>query len=112
MALGPLFNIPRTPEQWAEFAFANFDSHNKIADGIFKKYGLVIQTFPLDPIPWWDFPTWARNHQLAHDQQDGILGIQGADYTTGDLSREDQLANFIRLHGDEHQVAEQMLGVT
>jgi hypothetical protein len=112
MAIGTLFNIPRTPEQWNEFAFANFDSHNKIAQAIYRKYTILIPTYPLDPIPWFDFQTWARNHQQSHDQQDGILNIQGSDFTSGDLSREDELANFIRLHGTEHQLAEAMLGVT
>lgn len=112
MAIGTLFNIPRNPETWNQFSFANFDSHNKIAQAIFAKYGILIPTFPLDPIPWFDFSTWARNHQQAHDEQNGILAISGADYTTGDLSREDELSNFIRLHANEHQIAEQMLGVT
>jgi hypothetical protein len=55
---------------------------------------------------------WLYNHQQAHDAQDGILVIQGADYTVGDLTRRDELDNFIRLHGNEHQIAEAMLGVT
>lgn len=112
MALGPLFNIPRTPEDWATFAFHNFDSHNRIAIAINAKYQINIDTFPLDPIPLNDIETWARNHQQAHNLQNGILGISGADFTSGDFSREDELANFIQLHGNEHRLAENKLGIT
>lgn len=112
MALGTLFNIPRSQSDWLQFSFANADSHIKIAAAIQRKFGRLIPTFPLDPIPWFDFQTWAYNHQQAHNFQDGILGIQGADYTVGDLNRQDELANFILLHGNEHQIAETMLGVT
>jgi hypothetical protein len=111
MALAPLLSIPRGAADWSVFSFNNFDSHNRIAIAIFKKYGTNIQTFPLDPIPWNDLATWARNHQEAHNLQNGILGIAGADFTSGDLSREDELASFTRLHGSEHQLAELMLGI-
>jgi hypothetical protein len=118
MAIGTLFALPGSAEDWLQFSFANADSHIKIAAAIQKKYGMLIPTYPLDPIPWEDFqrlianPVWLYNHQNSHNAQDGILGIQGADYTTGDLSRRDELDNFIRLHGNEHLLAETMLGVT
>jgi hypothetical protein len=118
MAIGTLFSLPNTAEDWLQFSFANADSHIKIAAAIQKKYGRLIPTFPLDPVPWLDFdrriinPVWLYNHQQAHDLQDGILGIQGADYTAGDLNRRDELDNFTRLHGNEHLLAETMLGVT
>jgi hypothetical protein len=112
MAIGALFSLPHSREDWLQFSFANADSHIKIAAAIQKKYGVMVPTYPLDPIPWFDYQTWARNHQQAHDAQDGILGILGADFTTGDLTRSDELENFVRLHGNEHLLAEQMLGVT
>jgi hypothetical protein len=118
MAIGTLFSLPTSVEDWTQFSFANADSHIKIAAAIQKKYGTLIATYPLDPIPWLDFdqktinPVWLYNHQQAHDAQDGILGIQGADYTVGDLNRRDELDNFIRLHGNEHLLAETSLGVT
>lgn len=112
MALATLFNIPKTRQDWLEFSFSNQDSHNKIAIAIFQKYGISIQGYPLDPIPWFELQTWARNHQQWHNDQNAILGIGGADLTIGNLDRQDEIANFIRLHGNEHLLAETQLGVT
>lgn len=111
MSLAPLFNVIRTPEDLNIFSFHNFDSHNRIAIGIYAKYGINIQTFPLDPFVLND-PVVLRNHQQAHDAQNGILGINGADFTSIDFSREDEVANFVQLHGNEHRLAEDKLGIT
>lgn len=110
MALGPLFSVPRTPEDLQTFSFANFDSHNRIAIAINAKYGINIQTFPIDPFVLTD-PVILRNHQQAHNLQNGILGINGADYTEFDFSREDEFDQFIQLHGNEHRLAENKLGI-
>lgn len=110
MALAPLFSFIRTPEDWSIFSFHNFDSHNRIAIAINAKYGINILTFPIDPFVLND-PNVLRNHQQAHNLQNGILGINGADFTEFDFTREDELANFIQLHGNEHRLAEDKLGI-
>ena len=117
MAIGTLFTLPNTADDWLQFSFANLDSHIKIAAAIQKKYGTLISTYPLDPIPWLDFdrkiinPVWLYNHQAAHNFQNAILGIEGNDLTVLDWSRPDEVASWIDLHANEHRVAAQRLGL-
>lgn len=112
MAIATLFNIPVSNALWLEFSFANQDSHNKIQQAIFAKHGILIPSYPLDPISWHDLQNWGRNHQQWHNAMNAITGVAGADLTIGDLRREDVLANFIRLHATEHVLNETALGVT
>jgi hypothetical protein len=113
MGLATLANLPVTPELVAQFAFANMDSHRKIAGAVFAAMGQIIPLYPLDPIPL--FPggllTWARNHQSTHDVQNAILGIRGDDLTSVDFTNEEQLSAWIFEHFAEHYAAETQLGI-
>lgn len=115
MGLATLANLPTNEELLQQFSFANMDSHRKISDTIFRTMsGMILPIFPLDPIPLYPggLSVWARNHQSIHDQQNLILGIRGDDLTSVDFRDENQLAEWILQHFNEHYLAENQLRIT
>jgi hypothetical protein len=111
--LASLLNIFSTPEEQAEWSFAHQDQHMKINNAIFEKNGTELPLYDLDPMPDPKDPNlgaWAYNHQAAHTDFDGILGIAGDDLTSVDFSKQDQVESWIRLHFFEHYQAQSILG--
>lgn len=104
MSLAPLFNIPRSPEELAVFAFVNMDQHRQIVDALNSQHNISVPLYPLDPIPA-DLATWARNHQDLHSAFTQILGIQGSDLTAVNFRDPSELASWIFIHAVEHQQA-------
>lgn len=94
----------------AAFALANQAAHFAVSDAIQKKYNIVVQGFVLDPPPAVDWTGWLLNHQAWHNQINGVLGTPGNDLTILDLAKEDELANWIFLHGSEHRQWQLTLG--
>lgn len=114
MGLATLANIPTTDELLAQFAFANMDSHRRIAAAIFRQMnGMVVPEFPLDPVPLSPDArlVWALNHQAMHNSQNGILGVDGQDFTETDFDSPEQLTYYIQRHFIEHLEAEKQLGI-
>lgn len=109
--LASLYNIPQDTNGFNQFSFANVDQHRKIISAIRSKIGTQLTEYIIDPIPLFDFPTWAYNHQLMHNAQNAVLGIVGNDLTTVDFSKPEQVANWISLHAFEHYQAAGILGI-
>lgn len=110
--LASLYNVPVDDIGFLEFSFANVDEHRKILQKLRLSYGIRLTEYIIDPIPMFDFPTWARRHQQMHNQQNAVLGITGNDLSTIDLNRKDQLAAWINLHAQEHYQAANILRLT
>lgn len=109
--LANLYNIPVDEKGWNQFSFANVDQHRKIISAIRAAGGIQLTEYIIDPIPLFDFPAWAYNHQLMHDAQNSVLGIVGNDLTTVDFSKPEQVSAWINLHFSEHQQAASILGL-
>lgn len=112
MALASLYNVPKTEQQFAEFAFANQNEHFKIQEAIQRLLGFTVQVFPLDPIPVNDVGSWAYNHQAMHNQQNEILGIAGNDLTQINFADDAEAEGWAFDHASEHLQAAQILGLT
>ncbi len=69
MSVANLQNVPRTPEQFAIFSFANQTSHLLITRAIFNKLGIVVPLPALDPIPQFALLTWGEQHAALHSLQ-------------------------------------------
>lgn len=108
MSLANLLNVPSDPAGWSYFSFSNQDQHRQIAAGLLAK-GTRVQDYQLDPIPLQDMGAWARTHQQSHNEFTQILGITGADLSSVDFTKPEQVASWIRLHWSEHQQAATML---
>ena len=100
--IAALYNIPTDPKTLARFAFHNRDAHVLVIDAIFKKTGLVLPSYPLDPIVMNDFKNWLYNHQAMHNSVNTVLGLAGNDLTDVDPRQPAQLTSWVQLHASEH----------
>lgn len=112
MSLANLFNVPRTEQELLIWSFSNQAEHNLIINAILTQKGVVLNNYPLDPIPMFDVDSWARGHQSLHNDFTAVLGIAGVDLTDISFKDEGRLASFIRLHGNEHLLAAAKLGIS
>ena len=112
MTLASLWNVPRSREFFAWFAFSNQAHHAAIADETLRQLTVTLTQFPLDPMPL-DLSSgdWLYNHQTMHDQQNAVLGITGNDLTQVNFRDISQLTNWIQLHAEEHRQAATILGI-
>lgn len=111
--LAELLNTPAGHEEQMRWSFNNNDEHLKIANAIFNKYGVNLPPYILDPMPALNSPdiaTWAEQHQSAHSAFDAILNIAGNDLTDVDFTKQDQVESWLRIHFDEHNQAQMLLG--
>lgn len=113
MSLGALWNAPRTPQQLAEWSFANAAAHRDIVRVIFQTTGQVLDSYVLDPFDPRDagFDTWLYQHFVMHQQMDAILGIQGYDLTDVDTVDRHFTEIWIAAHAIEHMQAGQRLNL-
>lgn len=112
MSTAYLYNVPRSPSDWAEWTFANSDSHRLIVLALQKQHpGVSFYSFALDPLPQADIPSFLLRHQLMHNQMDPLLKIGGNDYTGLNFNDPTSLEYLFRLHANEHIQAHAMLRI-
>ena len=100
--IAALFNVPRNPVDMSRFSFHNNDAHVLANRAILAKNSLLLQYYPIDPIPPQDFAGWLYNHQAWHNQVNAIIGVQGNDLSDVDPSKIDEWADWIQVHASEH----------
>lgn len=111
MSLAGLYNVPETPDQFAQWSFINAAAHADINRVIFERVNVVISSFVLDPINPADLQNWLANHQIMHQQMDAVLGIAGYDLFDVDFTDRGQFASWIQSHASEHLQAGQILNL-
>lgn len=67
--------------------------------------------YVIDPIPQGDVKGWIENNQNLHNDMNGQLRLHGNDLQDVDFNDQKQLQSWIFLHYQEHQSAEQALGI-
>jgi hypothetical protein len=116
MSLDAIWLPPTDAWSSAIFSFSNQDEHVKAADAVFKKYGVNLQLYPLDPMPPVDSgarQSWAENHQAMHNDLDSVLGLaDGPDLSSIDWNDQEQLKVWVELHSPRHMIYAQVLGTT
>lgn len=108
---GLLFNAPYDAGSLAEFSSIHQADHMQIVAQIFEKLGIAtLELPPLDPIPvQFDFLTWLMNHQFAHNQANGYLGLTGFDLTSVDFRNREQFLIWTRYNALEHYAQSEAL---
>lgn len=114
MTVAALFNVPTTPDQLANWAFAHMSHHRDIIRVIYERTGVALPEYALDPVS----PAvggasfdWERLHQSMHAQMDTLLGIAGYNLLGVDWKNENRLAAWIQLNASEHRQAGDLLGL-
>lgn len=106
-----LYNVPSTPEEWGTWAFVHAAHHRDINRVLYQDTGETLPEFILDPLNPKDVSVWLYQHQLMHDSQNAILGIDGSDLLDVDFTNQSELAGWIWLNSVEHFQAANTLGI-
>ncbi len=109
--LANLANVPVSDQERSEWAFAHMVHHRDIAERIYVLTKLALPEYILDPIDPNDTGTWEYQHQLMHDNQNQLLGIDGQDLTGLDWKDQNLLAAWVQLNFVEHYQASAILEV-
>lgn len=109
--LAALLNVPKTDEQWRQFSYDHRNSHDKIRAAILKKYGVNLTDYQIEPINSDSLQQFLQNNAALHTDMNGVLRSQSSDLLDVDFSKPEQLESWINLNYQEHQNAEQLLGI-
>jgi hypothetical protein len=109
--LAALLNVPKTDEQWRQFAFDHRNSHDKIRAAILKKYKVELTDYLVDPINPDNIKQFLQNNAALHTDMNSILQSQSSDLLDVKVDDPQQLSAWIDLNYQEHQNAEQLLGI-
>ena len=109
--LADLVNVPRTDEERAIWSFAHMAHHRDINAAIYRLIAVALPEYILDPIDVNDSGQWEDQHQLMHDNENQILGIQGQDLTGVDWKNPELLTAWIWLNASEHYQAAEILEI-
>lgn len=109
--LANLYNVPVSDIDRAQWAFAHMAHHRDINLAIYNLIKVALPEYILDPVNPNDAEQWEYQHQLMHDNQNQILGIEGQDLTGIDWKNPNLLAGWIWLNAHEHVLASNILEV-
>ena len=109
--LADLYNVPATDEERTQWSFAHMAHHRDINEKIYVLLKLALPEYILDPLDPNDTGQWEYQHQLMHDNQNEILGIQGQDLTGINWKNQNLLSGWIWLNASEHYQASQILEI-
>ena len=109
--LADLFNVPVTDDERAQWLFAHMAHHRDINARIYQLIAVALPEYVLDPVDIDDPGQWEYQHQLMHDNQNVLLGIDGQDLTGIDWKDQSLLTGWIFLNSNEHYQAAQILEI-
>ncbi len=109
--LANLYNVPTTDAERAQWSFSHMAHHRDINLAIYRLIKVALPEYILDPINPEDQGEWEYQHQLMHDNQNQLLGIQGQDLTGVDWKDQRLLAGWIFLNQSEHYLASNILEI-
>jgi len=109
--LADLYNVPTTNEERAQWSFAHMTHHRDINRRIYELIKVALPEYILDPVNPENSGEWEYQHQLMHDNENAILGIQGQDLTGMDWKDQRLLAAWIWLNVNEHVQASNILEI-
>lgn len=107
-----LLNRPKDVEDWNRFTFNHRSSHELIRQAINKKFSVFLPDYQIDPFPFDVAPKqWLQNNQQYHTDMNSLLNTPGSDLEEVNLDNPRELEAWIYLHWQEHNVAENKLGI-
>lgn len=111
MSLPSIFTQPQSDDDWTAWAWNHAANHYDAINAAFVNKGAQLTQFVLSPLDKNSLGTWLYQHQITHNEINQALGLQGNDLLNFDLKDPDQLAEWLRLNGSEHQAFSAALGI-
>lgn len=109
--LANLLNPPKNEQEWLWFTRDHRDSHDRIRDAIRKKYGVDLTDYNIEPINMMDLRSFLQFNASLHNDMNAIVKSQSSDLLDVDFKSPEQIAAWFSLHYQEHENAEQLLGI-
>lgn len=109
--LADLYNVPGSDAERAQWTFAHMAHHRDINRRIYELAQVALPEYSLAPADPNDTGQWEYQHQVMHDNQNALLGIQGQDLTGIDWKNQNLLAGWIFLNASEHFQASDILEI-
>jgi hypothetical protein len=109
--LAALLNTPKSFEEWQQFARDHRDSHDRIRKAIKSKYNIELTDYIVEPLSEPSFKQFLQNNASLHTDMNGVLKSQSSDLLDVNFDDLQKLETWISLHYQEHQNAEQILGI-
>ncbi len=110
-AVADLYNVPSSDAERAQWAFAHMAHHRDINRRIYELVKVSLPDYILDPINVDDTGDWEYQHQVMHDNQNALLGINGYDLSEVQWKDQAILAGWVFLNSYEHQRAADILEI-
>jgi hypothetical protein len=111
MGVADLFNVPVSNDEMARWSFAHMAHHRDLNAAIMSQYGVQLPEYILDPVDLNDPQSFLNQHQLMHNNNDAILGVQGYNLSEVDWSDPKQRAGWIYLNATLHVAEANATGV-
>lgn len=111
MPLPHVLYPPSGPGGMKAWLFWHWQHHQAVVDAIKAKYGIILPTYVIDPMPDNDLSGWALRHQGYHSDVNSILGVDGIDLQSTDLGKEDERDKWLWSNLQEHRAWGSELGV-
>ena len=111
MSIAALVNIPGTDQELNQWAFAHAAHHRDCIRATFKKKGVQLNEYILDPMSLgYGFEQWIYLHQVMHNDMNAALGVPGFDLTDVNWTDPGNFSSFIQNNENEHYQWATILG--
>lgn len=112
MSLPLLYAQPSNDAAWSAWSFNHAAIHYTLINVVgVQKQNYTLAQYCLDPLNRDGLGYWLYQHQIMHNQLNGVLGSQGYDLLSFDWNDPGELQQWLQMNGDEHVRFSAALGV-
>ena len=111
MSLAQLLNGFDTGTNTDIWTHANDADHREIIFAIQRKFNVNLTPYVISPLPVYDKEGWLWRHQTMHNDMTSVTGVAGNDLGDVDFTQPQQVAAWMQLHFQEHQLVRLRLGI-
>lgn len=97
-----IYNIPGNPNELSVWSTTHATHHRDAINTVYRIAQTQLTQYILDPFDPNDPQGWLAQHQQAHDDMNGILGLSGLDLLQVDFRKQDDLSAWILNNASEH----------
>lgn len=94
--LAAVLNVPRSPGDWAGWTF-NYQNAVHTIDARLTALGFSVPQYQLDPLPGNDIDNYLARVQQSHNDFNAVLGFQGSDLSSVQITDPRQLEAWVWL---------------